>query len=234
MNIKNLVVFGDSHVAALRKGLDNLAGRDGFSPETTITMLPLCRGGVLRSAFFHVRDGAIHFDDCMIDRLPDTGGTTIYCFSGNAHTARVVREINWSSHAPAPVAKYETPISAAMLRDIFSYDQRYMLTLLDTMRQLGLQVFIVEAPHLFRHNAVFAKARKEVLLHIDREYRAFIRHELAQRNVDLVSVPEACLDDEGFMLDKYRSPKAGDNHHANPRFGEVMMGEILAYLKKAG
>lgn len=227
---KNLFVFGDSHVGAIKKGLENLLESGGVPHDWAIRVLPLVRGGLLPTQFFRTEEGAIRFDARFLERIPLDNEPVIYGFSGNAHTTRVVRDIDWSTHAPAAVASKEAPISAAMLHEIFWHDQRYMLQLLEAMKKLGMQVFVIEAPHLFRHNAVFGRARRQVLLHVDREYRSFFKAELDKRDVPLVAVPQACLDEEGFTLDIYRSPKPRDNHHANALFGEVMLGEILAYL----
>ncbi len=232
--MKRLILFGDSHLAAMKKGLDNLAQRDAMPPGWKIDAMPLCRGGLL-AAPFHRTDGeTIRFEGCFIDRIPVGDQQVVYGFSGNAHTTRVVRDIDWSTHAPANIAEKEAPISSAMLRELFMADQRHMLDLLDAMKRLDLPVFVIEAPHLFRHNTIFTRARRAVLLEVDRLYRAFIAQELASRAIATVAVPPDCLDAEGLMLKEYRSPRPRDNHHANALFGERMIAEIIAHLERQG
>ena len=231
-----VLITGDSHVGPLNRGIQKLAEQNAVPDTLDITIRPLGAGALMKTPFFVEEDGVARmlpaeYKTNML-RLPTQGEYTVYGFSGNFHTTRILRDVNWSNIAPIAVAKDEQPVSTAFLNELFHEDQKYMLALLDVMLKSQVTVFVVEAPRAFRHQRIFERARKEVLFYIDQEYRKYIRRELEKRGIQVIAVPPGCLDEEGFMLDCYRHPDERDQHHGNAEFGEVMMREVTAFLEK--
>lgn len=98
------------------------------------------------------------------------------------------------------------------------------------MKSLGMKVFVIDAPRPFQHHPMFEQCRKDVLMHLDREYRRYILNELAARDIDVIATPDECVDAEGFMLAEFRHPDVRDRHHANEKYGEIMARRIVDYL----
>lgn len=231
IRVKKILIFGDSHVAALKAGLDNIEATGLIPKHIRISVQPLGIGGFLSTRFFEEKNGEIFFINEQyrnnILKLPVDEETTLYGFSGNLHTTRVLRNIDWLNNAPLPLRLEETPISSALLLKIFEDDQRYLLDFVDSMSRIGQKIFIIEAPHPFKYHRFFSTVRKEIIIYIDTQYRLYIKQELTKRNIPFLLIPPECLDHEGFMLDRYKHPKKPDGHHANDEYGITMMHKIL-------
>lgn len=228
---KKILIFGDSHVAALKAGLDNIEAKGLIPKHIRISVRPLGVGGFLSTRFFEEKNGEIFFLNEQyrnnISKLPVDEETTLYGFSGNLHTTRVLRNIDWLNYAPFPLRLEEAPISSALLIKIFEDDQKYLLDFVDSLSRTGKKMFVVEAPHPFRHHRFFSAVRNEVISYIDTQYRLYVKKELNKRNIPFLLIPSECLDHEGFMLDRYRHTKKPDGHHANDEYGTIMMYKIL-------
>lgn len=231
---RKVLILGDSLTVALNQGYRQLKSAGTIPAGVDLSIRPLCGGAFLKTPFFVEKEGVAHMvaDEAVknFPQLPLPGENPIYGFCGSLHTTRVLRGIDWSNHAPAEVATSEVPISSALFEAIVEDDQKYILAFLDVLLGSGARLFVIESPRPFRHHPMFACARPEVLLHVDRAYRNFVRRELDRRNVPVIAVPEACIDPQGAMLDVYKHPNEKDFHHGNEAFGALMMAEVVAHV----
>jgi hypothetical protein len=154
-----------------------------------------------------------------------------YGLSAPLHTLRLTRRMDWKAFAPAGLRDGErAPVSLAMLNALILEDQRHVLKFLEALQKIGLDVFVIEPPGLFRHHRVFGEGvPREVAMFVDREYRRVIRQELSKMGVPVVSVPAKVLDADGFTNVEYMRHEQ-DNHHGNTDFGEVMLQQICEHL----
>ncbi len=235
----DVLVFGDSHTAALRRGQIAIE-TDGLWPQDIrLTVRPLGGGHLATEPFF--ADRGDHADVTLpeyrrqFDRLPraDDPPDMIYGVSALLHPVRVWRAPAWQDFAPADMALPDrAPVSSGTVRRLALDDQTPMLELVALLRRIGRHVFAIEAPHPFRHHPALRRTPAAVVMRVDRLYRTTLRAELARLGVPVVDVPARCLDDEGFPRAEFGQP--GDPHHGNEAYGAVMMGEVLAYLRPGG
>ena len=231
----DVLVFGDSHTAALRRGQLAIEADGRWPDDLRLTVRPLGGGHLATEPFF--ADRGDHAEVTLpeyrrqFDRLPraDDPSDMIYGVSALLHPVRIWRAPSWRDFAPADMALPDaTPVSSGTIRRLALDDQKPMLDLVALLRRIGRRVFAIEAPHPFRHHPALSKTSTAVAMRVDRLYRATIRTELARLGVAVVDVPERCRDAEGFTLAEYGQP--GDPHHGNEAYGSIMMGEVLSHL----
>ncbi|MGR8933324.1 MAG: hypothetical protein ACU837_02910 [Gammaproteobacteria bacterium] len=235
-----VLILGDSHAAALKRGKQLLNAEKLWPADIDLTVHVLGPGNILAKPFYRIYDDRVEVVDATyqsrLPRLPLTevaDPNILYGICAPLHTARVWRREEWNRFAPSDVARHEVPITQALLKRVIMDDQKYMLAFIDFFRRLDSKVFVIEAPYPFRHHPALKTTRSEVVSAINREYRKLIKKELADRSVPVVSVPGQCVDDDGFMNDKYRHELEEDEHHAGGLFGRLMMSEILSFLRPA-
>lgn len=232
----DVLIFGDSHTAALHRGQQTIAADARWPDEVRLTVRPLGGGHLATEPFF--ADRGDHAEVTLpeyrrqFDRLPraeDPPGT-VYGVSALLHPVRLWRGAAWQDHAPADMALAgAVPVSSGTVRRLALDDQRSMLDLVALLRRLGRRVFAVEAPRPFRHHPALKKTPAAVVMRVDALYRATIRAELDRMGVKVVDVPERCRDPEGFTRPEFG--QAGDPHHGNADYGTIMMGEVLSHLR---
>ncbi len=233
----DVLVFGDSHTAALRRGQVAIE-TDGHWPDAVrLTVRPLGGGHLATAPFFADRQD--HAEVTLPEyrrqfaRIPreDDPEDTVYGVSALLHPVRIWRSPAWQDHAPAdlvPPPEGVTPVSSGMVRHLALDDQRPMLDLVALLRRLGRRVFAVEAPRPFRHHPALRKTPAATVMHVDRLYRDTVGRELRRLGVPVVGVPQRCLDADGFTREDLG--QVGDPHHGNAAYGAIMMGEILGHL----
>ncbi len=237
----DVLITGDSHTAALRRGQLALEA-DGLWPAgIDATIAPLGGGHIATEPFFVDRGDHAELSSPEYRRRfkrlprPEDGPGTVYGLSAPLHSARLWRHPAWQSFVPAGAGPGRagsggaTPVSSGMVRRLAVGDQRHGLGLLALLKRLGHRVFAIEPPPPFRHHRALNRTAAEVAIRINRLYRDAILAELARLDVPVVAVPAACLDN-GFTRPEYGTD--GDPHHGNARYGRVMMDAILDHLRR--
>lgn len=232
-----VLITGDSHTGVLRRSKAQLETEGHWSVEIDLTILVLGGARLLATEFFQDCGSYVKIIDetCRkrFERFPSneqTNDIPIYGISGVLHSTRIWRNEDWQIFAPYPIHSNKIPISMSMLNRIVLDDQKYLLAFVDILTRVGAKVFVIEPPYPFRHHPLFQKIRSDVIHTVNVTYRNIIRSELSRRSIPIVSVPRDCIDDEGFMLEKYRSERPDDVHHGNLVYGRLMMLEILSFL----
>lgn len=231
-------ITGDSHTAALRRGLEQLQESGWSARGIDMDVLGLGSGEHLVTPFFEDTGTFARIVEASYKNripqlpLPDsTSDETIYCWCGLFHFARLWRNGSWIVSRPATMTGSRIPISTALIGSVVRDWFKYQLGLVDVMQRSGVKVIAVESPRPFRHHPALRLVRPEVAAAVDRICQDVMLAELRQRDVDLVRIPPECLDAEGFMDPKWRSSKTTDPHHGNPQFGEIMIKRICQHLQ---
>ena len=231
-------ITGDSHTAALRRGLDHLEAQGGDGVRREIEVVGLGNGARLTERFF--RDDGTHATIIdpqyrkQVPALPRPGADpheVAYGWSGLFHFARVWRRRTWARFRPSFHAGPGLPVSTRLLRTVVLDWLAPQLELLDVLRRVDAHVFVVESPRPFRHHPAFTWLQPEVGIALDRFCHALLRGEVERRGIGLVRIPARCVDADGFMLPEWRSDREGDPHHGNTAFGALMMREVIQYLE---
>ncbi len=232
-----VIITGDSHTGTLKNGKNLILQKKIWPPEIELKIKALGNGKHLNTPFFiNCGDYAQITEKLYQDRIkrlpiasePDA----IYGLCAPFHSNRIWRSLDWTKFVPVALAKTEIPVSDAMLKQIILSDQQYVLELIDIFIQAQKKIFIIETPRPFTHNKAFEDIRPEVILAVDKAYRDLIRTELVERSVDIVSIPAHCIAEDGSMSSDYKNKRKNDMNHGNELFGEIMLQEIFAFLKK--
>ena len=232
----DVLITGDSHTAALFKGLNSLKADGGWPDGVRLSIRPMGGGHLTREPFFFDRGDHVEITTPEYRRnfsrlpIPELDGVdTIYGISAPLHSVRIWRHPGWRKFAPNGRQFLGIPVSSGMIRQVILDDQQYVLQLLAILLRNGKRVFVIEPPHPFRHHPALRVAPPQLVHHLNLVYRSHIRCALVEMGVPIVSVPDHCVED-GFMSDAYAQPD--DHHHGNLRYGRLMMEQVLLFLRE--
>lgn len=233
-------ICGNSHVAALKKGLEHIGGT-----RPAIDVFPLGAQRHELSEFSDV-DGAgrvvLTQRDCRQHLLKFTGKTHfdtdgLWGLCIGTHTARIYRRKFWSQNEPAPIARRGVrPITKAAVDAVILNNQRYVRALIGRLKDAGIPCFVVSSPPPRRDNPCFQLGtRVETVRYLDDRARSMFKGWLAERGVPFVEPPPETVDGDGFLVSRYALQKppgeTPDPHHANGDYGALMIGRILDHVK---
>ena len=230
-----VVIVGDSHAGTLRRGQDDLieAGHAGMVAQ--ILIRPLGRAEVRNQPFF--ADRGDHLEITLpeyrenVERLPMPGAERARIgLSMPLWPTRLVWPLVKARHGFSPVPPDWTPITRSLFRRLVIEDQRQVLALVDRLKALGTDPFVVSGPGLFRHHPITSVGRPGLTLELDREFRRLVTAELAARGVAVVDIPPQCLDDDGYMRAEFRHRRPHDLIHASREYGQLMLKRIVDFL----
>lgn len=233
-----ILIVGDSHTGALKRGLDELVAQNKMAPDVSMEIIPLAVGARLAYPFWDPKDGfaSIHDDGHgrRVTRVPPDDGTPLAAIglSMALWQGRVMR-LMADGNLSLPGQPSGRPISHAVFRQIVLADHQYILGLLAFLRGLDLPVVAIEPPAVFRDNRAVGRIGAERVLGAYRALRTIIRAELAAIAVPIVSLPADSLDDDGFMRSEFKHEDPLDPHHANPAFGKLMIARVEAWARNA-
>jgi hypothetical protein len=156
------------------------------------------------------------------------------------HNSRLFQANTWRRYEPAAVARPDAePVSRGMLEQMIRKDQWGVRTFYDQLIQAGVPFFTISAPPPRRdHVAVERGIRLEVISYIASVARDLWAEFLGERGVEMIGVPEAAKDSEGFLLPEYALVRVvngvKDSHHANRSYGELLVDDIRAQFASTG
>ena len=231
-----IILTGDSHLAALRRGVDLLASaqmRDRF------VFWPFGTGSIAR-ARFHQRnpeDGSIIVDPQPLPRLvfsPETiaqvGEDARLVVSLPLHSARFLRRYGWNTHAPWRLADSTIALSDRVLEAMIDADSRHPLDFIRDLVRILPRVSVLEPPRLFATANLLDKVRPEVLTTLEETYRARIRVRLAEMEVSVIDQPPETVTPDHMTDLAYDNENPDDQHHANKTYGSLALDAILRHV----
>jgi len=228
-----ILLTGDSHLGALRRGADLLpdaADRD------RLVFWPLGRGGALRQAV-HAHDAAAQTVTTLApawrnrvfspQTLRAIGDGVRLAVSLPLNTSRILREYGWTTHAPWRLAVGEFPVSDRVLDAMIDSDSRHALNLVRDLAQVWPDVVVIEAPRFFARTALRDGLRPEVCAHVDAAYRARVGAALQAAGVAVVAQPAATIAAPGLTRAEFAHDDPKDDHHANGAYGALALQDLL-------
>ena len=231
--MKRLLLTGDSHLGALRRGADLLpdpADRD------RMVFWPLGVGGALR-ACVHAHDAAAQtvttiasawrkqvFSPATIRAI---GEDVRLVVSLPLNTSRILREHGWKTHAPWQLAMGEFPVSDQVLNAMIDADSRHALAMVCDLARIWPDLLVVEAPRFFARTALRDGLRLEVCAHVDAAYRARVGAALQAAGVAVVGQPAATVDTPGTTRAEFAHENPKDDHHANAAYGALALQDVM-------
>lgn len=232
-----VLIIGDSHTGALERGRALLAARGALPEGFDWRIEPLGTGARLNTEFWY-RDGdtAVIADPQYRKRLPvlppDDPRPAAIGLSMPLWPGRVMRDLIVPGLLPWDLGAPGRRLSSALLRRLVAADLRHILALAECLRGLGLTVFAVEAPGIFRDYRLLLHIAPAQAIALQAQVRALQAAALAAAGVEVVPLPPGSLDDEGFMRSAWRHEDPSDSHHANAEFGAARLLQIAAFLRR--
>lgn len=237
MATRHVLVTGDSHTGALRRGLDQLLA-SGWAPACELEVIGLGSGADLAPGFFVDRGSHAEIVNPVYRRripvLPKPRAVarkTVHVWSGLFHFPKVWRSPGWAQFRPACVRGREAPVSRAVVRTTLLDWFGPQLALVAVIRRAGVPVLALETPRPFRHHPSLRAVRPEVAIGLDRLCLHMMEAELRAMGIPVLRIPGACLDQDGFMHAQWRSENPKDPHHGNAEFGALMLRHLCQYLE---
>lgn len=233
----NILIIGESHTAALRRGQLALEGRGELPTEETVVIRQIGGGHLLVEPFWKDAENAIEIVHPLMQKhmpqVPPAGqnfdviGLSMPLWPGRVFHRMVASEVK----LPGSSGALRT-ISFSVFREIVLDDLRFILSFGEALGRLGFKVCAISPPTLFRDFPGLQRVSHDYAVAVFDTYRSIASAELAKRKIAVVNFPVSCLDAEGFMLPKYRHPDPTDSHHANEEFGILMLRQIVDWARK--
>jgi hypothetical protein len=229
--------MGDSHVAALAAGWQNLAAHP-VKADLDLSIGCLGSGVYLPTPFFTLGEDEICWtcEDYAKGFLDISGRETLthepgifYGMCLGLHTGEIARVPSWREFCPWRIsAPTLVPVSDGIVREAAKEYSRYVIAFYDAMLQLKIPFFVIQAPPFRKgHFCITLEGtRPDVAIEIDRLYRETISGELTSRGIVNVPPPRITMDDQAFLLPEYEVG-GDDPHHANVDYGKLMIMQVL-------
>ena len=233
--VATLFITGDSHVGALRKGHDLLAGAGRLPASPAVVFRPMGTSTLMRKEFFVDRSDHLEItvprfrEQVTVLPAPEFAtGETVYCIAGplNFHSllSRKWWVHNWATGMPP---RRGAPVTRGLLRHSLLAMEFHELAMVRRLRELGQRVRVIEAPAPFRHHPALAHTPAASLMALLRACREILAEELERMGIEIVAVPAECLDEEGFMRSGLRHARPDDGNHGNEEFGAIMLRQCI-------
>lgn len=235
-----VLLTGDSHVTALRKG-ERLIDAAERPSGIDITLDRLWVTGRANTPFFidngdHAR--VIENDTsprAHFDIPPRKVKYEAIGLSMPFHTARVWSK-DWSCHAIWPDPGHEKIlISSGLAKTIFDNDSASILGLIDVIARTT-SIFVIESPAPFAYHPSFDKNGKEMISRVHSRYREYLYGELSSRNVPVVENDPSWLDCLGLMnpdlVGRFEKDGSIDSRHGSEQYGRMMMLRVYSFLRE--
>jgi hypothetical protein len=233
----SILITGGSHVAALNEGFKSLTGSEEIPKTLNFEIRPLGGGLSISGNFFRGRSDHVEITNPKfrkrIKRIPPSGASyDAVVLSTLLYSRPVWYKADWAVYGVPGMSKGRLLASNGMLRRVILDDTKYLISFLKHLRTLGIAVCVVEGPRPFRHNVEVKRAGVEIVKYIDTLHRSLTLELLAREEIPVVHVPDFVFDDDGFMLEDYRSDNPRDKTHGNAAFGRLMMLKIVQYVQE--
>ncbi|CUH51153.1 SGNH/GDSL hydrolase family protein [Shimia marina] len=227
-----IMVTGDSHSGPIGRGLQML--RDAKKEPSGIVVRPLGIGNLLPTAFF--RDAGTHAEILPpefrknLEQLPPAmPQVDVMALSMPLWPMRVVHKMNRQKLTLNPEFETDQLISHQVFQQMVLTEQQYVLKLIGLFQRQNIRTVVISGPGLFRDNGLFARRPHPYVFGIFNRYREIMKTELSRRDVPVLDIPAAALDDEGFMHDALRHPNPKDGHHANGDYGLMVLEQLQTW-----
>lgn len=233
--MRRILLTGDSHLGALRRAVERLSDE---RQKDRFVFWPLGTASAT-SAPLHVREAG---DDAIRitapawqdrrfsrDSIAEVGADALLVVSLPLHTTPFLRDHAWHTHAPWQVAVQEVALSSGFLDTLAEAGSRHALALVLDLARIWPAMAVLEPPRLFPDSPFLAKARPEVCRAVEAAYRGSVRRRLAQAGIAVIDQPPVTITDQGMTDPTYDNENPQDRHHANARYGSLVLAGILAH-----
>ena len=233
-----ILIIGDSHTAALQRGLKALRNRNALRDDVEILVKPLGGGHLLPTPFW--RDAGDHAEiteptyRTQFARLPpETPAVDVLALALPLWPMRVLHQMVGAKLVLADRSEGHATVSMAVFRQLVLADQQYVLGLIDLLIRIQMPCVALSPPVLFADHKVLNRYPTAQALRVFDVYREIMLSELAARVVPVINLPPDARQPDGFMRPDYRHDDVDDQHHANAEFGALMISQLQDWALRA-
>lgn len=231
-----ILITGDSHTAALQRGLKALRAQGALREGVEVSVKPLGGGHVLPTPFW--RDAGDHAEiiapgyRAQFTRLPpqqpaiDVLAPDVLALCMPLWPMRILHRMAGEKLALADRVADHATVSKAVFRQLVLADQQHVLGLIDLFNRIRMPCVALSPPVLFADHKVLARYPAAQALRVFDTYRAIMLAELAARDVPVIDLPPETRQADGFMRPDFRHDDPEDAHHANAAFGALMIRRL--------
>ena len=226
-----ILITGDSHTAALQRGLKALRAQGALREGVEVSVTPLGGGHVLPTPFW--RDAGDHAEiiapgyRAQFTRLPpQQPAPDVLGLCMPLWPMRILHRMAGEKLALADRVADHATVSKAVFRQLVQADQQHVLGLIDLFNRIRMPCVALSPPVLFADHKVLARYPAAQALRVFDTYRAIMLTELAARDVPVIDLPPEARQADGFMRPDFRHDNPQDAHHANAAFGALMIRRL--------
>lgn len=240
--MRSVLLTGDSHLGALRRGADLLEPDSGAARAV---FWPLGVGGGARTCV-HRFDPAAQTVTTIVPKWHNrsfsaaeiagaAGGDALLVVSLPLHPTRLLRDHSWRGHAPWRLAGDDRiAMSDRMIAAMIDADSRHALEFTRDLARLWPDCAVLEAPRPFANARYLRRMPMEIALHLDTLYRAQVRAALEQAGIAVIAQPGSTILPDGTTDLAFDNENPEDDHHANAPYGALVLRQILAHAGATG
>ncbi|MEV8360057.1 hypothetical protein [Microbacterium sp. NPDC076895] len=251
------IIAGNSHVAALRQGLERLAETATSGIETTsepntwtwgedsVQVVALGSGRFELQEFSTSKGGKVSFIGRYAHAFRQQTGAThldpavVWAFVNVANGERVFRQPMWKVFAPSALAPTagRTPLTEAVIRRMLENDHAPARAFYERIKEAGISAVAVEPPRpQSAHHALADDHDRSVALYLDALTREMWQDWLNARSIRYVEPPASSIGTDGFLKPELRriglNPQGKpDTNHGNAKFGSNYIQRIVGAMR---
>jgi hypothetical protein len=238
--MRHLILTGDSHLGCIKRGSE--LNPDSIHPGR-LTFWPLGGGGGARACFHsldevakRVSTNSPRWKNRIFDpsTIREVGNEPIIVVSLPMNTSRILRDYSWVKHVPWQLSTIEFSLSDQVVETLILQDSQFAVDFVLDLKKIWPDVVVVEGPRPFANARFFRTVKPDVIKHIDCQYRRQVSKRLLAAGVFIVTQPSASITSDGTTDLEFDSEDPSDDHHANERYGRMVLEDILAFSERLG
>lgn len=160
-------IYGDSHTAALHRGLATPGQSIREELNLDLRIIPLGGGHLLPTPFFTEREEFVEITNPdykkRVKRIPPLENPPdVIGLSMPLWPMRVLHALVWNNYSLPTGLDGRKPISMAFFRNLVLEDQKFVLRLVDFLRQLKIPLLAIAPPGLFCDHGTVKRFGKNI------------------------------------------------------------------------
>ncbi len=228
-------IFGDSHSGALRKAA--IERGDDF-PEHEIFAVAV--GKDMQSKFFSVDEKAQRISTKRIgkenskvtlplaDDRPDDPDIH-YFYNGPLTFTMIANAVTWGQYVPWDLKTNDSqiPLSEQAMEDWFEFNVKYPIAFAKAMRDMGMQLSVIEGPRPFKDTADGSQASLDLIMAVCNRFFTYTHARLDEAGIPVIRQPKSTLNEDGTTKIEFDHEDPNDKFHCNVTYGGLILDELL-------
>src|SRR5690606_20224077 len=145
------------------------------------------------------------------------------------HSPPTFRHPMWQRHAPSSlrIEHGKIPVSSTVLEAIVLTNNLHIYDFFGALAEAGVDFFVISTPPQRRDHYCLKQTPAEVILEVDRAFRAAVQRHLDSLGVRYVVPPAGVFDEQGFLREDMAQKAPNDFHHGNAGYGKAVIRALF-------